>query len=173
VRCTKPGLAIETVRNSLALLSGIGFCDYDEESEFVFVRNMARFQIAESLKPRDKRVLWIYRELEKLRNCPLFDRFLEVYGEQYQITAYFTSPGNPSKALLSIETETGNIEKERETGEREGGGVERGNQTAARSSLSAIAYTLIWTPLKHNVSCWFEERWPRRWSKSDDMRKGR
>jgi hypothetical protein len=125
------GLTVEKIRKSLQQLREIGFCEYDEESESVFIPNMARFQIAERLKNKDKQVTWVWRELEKLRNNPFFDRFLDIYGERYQIGAYFR-PEGPAKPLGSIETETRNLEREREIDTRqragEGGGVERGNQ---------------------------------------------
>lgn len=38
------GLTIKQVRNGLAKLVEINFCAYDDESEIVFVLNMARFQ---------------------------------------------------------------------------------------------------------------------------------
>ncbi len=44
------GLTIEQVRMSLANLQEIKFCSYDEQTEMVFVVNMARFQIAERLE---------------------------------------------------------------------------------------------------------------------------
>ena len=126
------GLTIEQVRIGIAKLCEIGFCFYDEESEVVFVLNMARFQIGERLERKDNNVTWVWREMEKLRSLPFFDLLLEMYGERYQVADYFRSEGS-SKTLRSMETENGDLEIERntETGNgnthTNGGGVTRGN----------------------------------------------
>lgn len=126
------GMPIEQVRISMAKLCEIGFCLYDEESEVVFVLNMARFQIGERLERKDKNVTWVWREMEKLRVLPFFDRLLEMYGERYQVADYFKSEGS-SEPLRSIDTESGDMETERNTETQNGnghtneGGVTRGN----------------------------------------------
>ena len=124
------GLTIEKVRKSLERLRAIGFCEYDVKSEFVFVVNMARFQIGEQLGSKDKQVPWIWRELQKLQGkCPFFQQFLARYGERYHVAACLPSEGS-SKPPPSIETESGNLERElkTETRDGEGEGVERGRQ---------------------------------------------
>jgi hypothetical protein len=130
------GIPLDNIRKCFQLLSEIGFCEYDEADESVFVPNMARFQIADRLKSKDNQITWIWRELQKLRSNPFFDRFLDIYGERYQIADYFPAEG-PAKALGSIETESGDLETEpeMETTERarEGGGVERGDQVVKRA----------------------------------------
>ena len=124
------GLPIEKVRKILQKLREMGFCDYDEESEMVFVINMAHFQIGEYLTSKDKQVPWVWHELQKLRDCVFFDRFLDRYGEAFKVAEYFRK--DPSKDLRSIETENGNPEMEREmgtgNGPGHGEGVARGNQ---------------------------------------------
>lgn|GEM_PF-4749083 len=126
------GMPIEQVRIGIAKLCEIGFCLYDDESEVVFVMNMARFQIGERLEKKDNNVTWVWREMEKLRGLPFFDLLIEMYGERYQVADYFKSEGC-SEPLRSIETETGDLETERNTetqngnGHTNGEGVTRGN----------------------------------------------
>ncbi len=103
------GLTIEQVRSGIANLSAIEFCDYEHESEVVLVLNMARFQIGERLDRKDKNITWVWREMEKLRPLPFFDRLLEMYGERYQVAEYFKSDVT-SEPLRSIETENGDLE---------------------------------------------------------------
>jgi len=135
------GLPIEKVRQILQKLCEMGFCQYDEESEMVFVINMARFQIGDSLKPNDKQVPWIWHELQKMSDCVFFRRFLNRYGEAYQVAQCFRDEDS-SKPLRSIETETGNSEREQETetanGHTHGEGVERENQNARLPSEPTI-----------------------------------
>src|SRR5262249_35135201 len=45
-------------------LAELHFASYDAASEHVFVHEMARFQIAESLKPGDKQIPGIIRDLK-------------------------------------------------------------------------------------------------------------
>jgi hypothetical protein len=138
------GMTLEEVRDGIAKLCEIEFCAYDEESEVVFVLNMARFQIGERLERKDKNVIWVWREMEKLRDLPFFDQLLAMYGERYQVAEYFQSVG-PSEALRSIETETGDLETERKNetrngnGHKNGEGVTRENPaTTRKAALKAV-----------------------------------
>jgi len=79
------GLTPEKSRKALQQLVDLKFCTFDEISETVFVVNMARFQIGSRLKREDKRIIWIRRELEKMHSSPFFNRFLEIYGERFQL----------------------------------------------------------------------------------------
>lgn len=137
------GLTIEQVRSGIAKLCEIEFCVFDDESEVVFVLNMARFQIGERLERKDNNVTWVWREMEKLRALPFFDRLLEMYGERYQVADYFRSDGS-SKPLRSIETETGDLETERNTeiqngnGHTNGEGVTRVNPVGTRKAALQV-----------------------------------
>ena len=53
--------------NGLKALTDEGFCFYDWDREWVFVKNMARFQVAEELKPKDKRVVQMRKEAAKIK----------------------------------------------------------------------------------------------------------
>ena len=61
------GISKQRALKALRKLSEIGFADYDTVSEYVWVREMARFQIGESLKPNDNQVRGVEKELEKHR----------------------------------------------------------------------------------------------------------
>ena len=121
------GLTIEQVRSSIVNLCEIGFCSYHDESEVVFVPNMARFQIGERLERRDKNITWVWREMEKMRDLPFFEQLLEMYGERFQVAEYFKSDGT-SEPLRSIETESGDLEIERNKETRNGDGHTKGER---------------------------------------------
>jgi len=59
------GLGIEGASKGLERACEAGFCDYDEESEVVWVREMATYQIADRLEPKDNRCKGIQREYER------------------------------------------------------------------------------------------------------------
>ena len=79
------GLSIEGASKGLARLIEVGFCEYDEPSESVFVIKMAMYQIADSLKSDDKRVLGLRKDVEKMLPARFQQRFTEVYGGRFNL----------------------------------------------------------------------------------------
>ena len=77
------GLSVEGATKGLARLIEEGFCIYEEASEAVFVVRMAAYQIAEQLKPNDKRVLGLQREVLKMPEGRIRSAFLDVYGSAF------------------------------------------------------------------------------------------
>jgi hypothetical protein len=84
------GLGMEGASKALERLMQEGFCEYEEASETVFVVRMAAYQIGESLKPKDKRIEGLRREVEKMPEGRIKQRFLAVYG-----AAFGLSDGSP------------------------------------------------------------------------------
>ena len=102
------GLGMEGACKALARLLQEGFCEYDEASESVFVVRMASFQIAQSLKAGDKRILGLQREVEKMQPAVLRERFIATYSEAFKLgeTGKNASPYQaPCKPLPSQEQE--------------------------------------------------------------------
>lgn len=102
------GLSMEGASKGLARLIEAGFCEYDEASESVFVVNMAAFQIDDCLKPDDKRVLGLRKEVAKMLPARFQQRFAEVYGIRFHLAKQGenNSPLEaPSKPLPSQEQE--------------------------------------------------------------------
>lgn len=79
------GLPFEGASKGLQRCIEGDFCTYEEASEMVFVHEMARFQIADQLKPGDKQVKGIARELEKLPQTALFKGFYEKYATSFHL----------------------------------------------------------------------------------------
>ena len=97
------GLGIEGASKALARLIEVGFCEYDEASETVFVLRMAAFQIGDSLSPRDNRVVGLRKELAKMPNR-IRARFLNLYGVAFSLIDDSDSEA-PLKPLRSQEQE--------------------------------------------------------------------
>ena len=104
------GISAQGALKALQSLSQVGFSAYDAPSEWVFVFNMARFQIGERLEAKDNRVKWIKRSLETLRKAPFFNEFLNRYRDAFQLDDISPSEA-PSEDHRSSETET---EKEKQ-----------------------------------------------------------
>jgi len=76
------GLSQEGASKALLTLSEGAFCSYDDETEMIWVHEMARIQVLDKekpLKPKDKRVKGIKRELLKHQDCVHFQAFIERY----------------------------------------------------------------------------------------------
>lgn len=74
----------EGVKQAILTLMKLDFCFYDFESEFVFVKEMARWQIGESLKEKDNRVVGL-RKYVKSMPKPIAARFIERYNEDFKL----------------------------------------------------------------------------------------
>jgi len=98
------GLGFEGASRGLKGAIEAGFCTYDEASEYVFVHEMARYQIAGQLKSGDKQCKGVENELSKVPKGALELAFREKYGNAFHIktTTHFEGP---LKALRSQEQE--------------------------------------------------------------------
>lgn len=94
------GRPLEGACKALRSLAGVHFAYYDEDSEHVWVPNMARFQIGDRLKKRDNRHVAVVRELEQVRNTPFFNEFVLRYRDAFELhdLELNTIPVAPSKA---------------------------------------------------------------------------
>jgi len=100
--CHETGLSAEGASKALRRLSEETFAHYDEASEVIWVPEMAKHQIGESLKPNDKMVAWINREYQSLPS----NRFLRAFFDKY-VTAYhirerrtFKAPSKPLQSPI-------------------------------------------------------------------------
>lgn len=80
------GLGMEGALKGLARACEGGFCAYDEQTEVVWVYEMARFQIADQLKPEDNRVKGIQNEYTLLPSNPFLPSFFEKYKGAFHLT---------------------------------------------------------------------------------------
>jgi len=83
--CHEVGCTMQAAQEALRVLSRADFARYDELTEFVWVPNMARFQISENLKTGDKRVTSIIKALEGLKHTPFYEDFLKRYQRAFQL----------------------------------------------------------------------------------------
>ena len=95
------GLTLEGASKGLHRLCEVGFCEYDEASETVFVVNMASFQIAKSLKPGDNRIAGLKKEVAKMAPAIMRERFIAIYSVAFcldiqpQKTSPYKAPTKP------------------------------------------------------------------------------
>ncbi|PTQ70823.1 hypothetical protein C8R26_1319 [Nitrosomonas oligotropha] len=102
------GIPFEGASKGLRRLIEVGFCEYDDPSETVFVIKMAMYQIGESLKQGDNRIAGLKKELQKMPETPMKHRFIEIYNNDFCLgfDVKNISPSEaPSKPLRSQEQE--------------------------------------------------------------------
>jgi len=106
------GLPFEGASKGLQSLIEAGFCQFDDETEEVFVVNMATYQVGDALDPKDKRCIWVVKELEKVGSKRLAAAFYAIYSVAYRLPKKtFSTPEKvspfeaPSKPLRSQEQE--------------------------------------------------------------------
>ena len=84
-----------TVLESFAVLEREEFAYYDTDHEVVWVPEMARYQVGESLQPKDRRSIGIMREIERWRNHRFYREFFERYSAAYCLPSPYEGPSNP------------------------------------------------------------------------------
>ncbi|MUS39582.1 hypothetical protein DIQ11_19200, partial [Acinetobacter baumannii] len=80
------GLGFEGASKGLQRACEAGFCSYDEATETVWVHEMARFQVAESLKPADNRCKNVQKEYDSLPSSPYLSSFFDKYAQAFCMT---------------------------------------------------------------------------------------
>ncbi len=118
------GIPRRKASKGVEALCKIGFCVYDEPSEFIWVCEMAASQISEKpLKPNDNRVKNIQQLYESLPNLPFLKDFYNRYHSQFHMKNLRENSSSfkcDSKPLLSQEKEQ-DQEKEQEQEQKYGG----------------------------------------------------
>lgn len=79
------GMTPEGVMEALQELAKAGFCDYDDETEVVWVFEMARFQVGSVLTTTDNRVKAVRKELENTPKCKFQNAFRLKYAEAFHL----------------------------------------------------------------------------------------
>ena len=73
------GISEEETKKGVESLCGIGFCHYDEASEYVWVYEMVKSRIADRLKPNDNLVKNVQCHYNALPNLPFLNDFYQKY----------------------------------------------------------------------------------------------
>ena len=98
------GLGLEGASKGLRDCVAAGFCSFDEASEFVWVHEMAKYQIANEIKASDNRCKGIQKDYDSLPDNPFLGPFFDRYSKAFHLTNRRGSEA-PSKPLRSQEQE--------------------------------------------------------------------
>lgn len=91
--CHDTGMTLEGASKVLRCLSEVQFAAYDFESETVWVPEMARHQLGDTIGEKDKRFRWIHKEAERMSKSPFFPHFIHRYGRGYSMP--YEAPSKP------------------------------------------------------------------------------
>jgi hypothetical protein len=98
------GLPLEGASKGLQRVCEAGLCGYDKGAQVVWVYEMARYQVEDSLKPGDKRVVGINKEYQRLPKCSFLGVFFDKYHKAFHLENRRGSEA-PCKPLRSQEQE--------------------------------------------------------------------
>lgn len=80
------GLSPEGALKGLQVCKEVGFCDYDPVAKMVWVYEMASYQIASELSPKDLRCKGIQKEYTALPNNQFLGSFFDRYAARFNLT---------------------------------------------------------------------------------------
>lgn len=104
--CHEVGISRDTALRILEKLAAIGFAHYDRDREQAWVPGTAKFQIGEQLKPGDKRIAGIVKDLKAYAGTPFGADFCRRYKEAFCLpeTEALASPlEGPPKPVTETE----------------------------------------------------------------------
>lgn len=108
------GLGLEGASKGLARASEAGFCMYDEGSEVVWVLEMARFQIGDSMSAGDKRCKGVQNEYDSVPANPYLALFYGRYSSVFHMTKNRAEPTKQASPLEAPSEALGSQEQEQE-----------------------------------------------------------
>jgi hypothetical protein len=111
------GLTFEGACKALQSLIEVGFCDYDDDAQMVWVFDMAETQIAKRLKSSDNQAKGVQREYDALPESRFLPAFFARYGNAFCMESGRESASPliaPSEALSSQEQEQEQEQEQRE-----------------------------------------------------------
>lgn len=80
------GLSPEGASEGLRNCIEAGFCDFDPVTKYVWVFEMASYQIASDLKSDDKRCKGVQKDYNALPNVPFLGPFFDHYADKFHLT---------------------------------------------------------------------------------------
>jgi hypothetical protein len=100
------GIPLEGANKALLRLEEDAFCVYDDASEWIWVREMAAWQIGSGLKPTDKRCEGVHKYLESVPKLPFLGEFVERYGGDFHLVKIDSPLEAPQEGHSSNRTGT-------------------------------------------------------------------
>lgn len=140
------GLSIQGACKALRSLAAIGFSSYDEATEHVYVPCMARFQIGDELRPGDKRILGVVRELLALKNHRFVAEFVARYREAFSLETCGLWARLPLSTRSPLEAPSKPlVSQEQEQEQKQEQDQEKEHTPRAREESDADSFAQFWS----------------------------
>lgn len=97
------GLPLEGASKGLQSLIDVDFCTYEEDTDTVFVHEMAKYQIGDDLKPADNRVISVKKYYQNMAESRIKTAFYDRYKDAFHLDDLPVKAKAPSKPLVSQE----------------------------------------------------------------------
>lgn len=104
------GLGLEGASKGLNRSIEAGFCSYDEDTEMVWVHEMAAYQVGKALKPGDNRCAGVRSEYASLTE----NRFLSSFYERYKNDFHLNIKREPRRILEGASKGLGSQDQEQD-----------------------------------------------------------
>jgi hypothetical protein len=145
------GMTFEGASKGLRRASEGGFCHYDEASETVWIPEMARFQIGETIAVKDNRHKAIVKEWLTYKKSPYFLAFHARYATCFDLpdaSPFEGASKGLSKPLRSQEQEQEQEQEQKQEQKKDSSepGVARSEPTIAEPSL--MEFPVVGDPTK-------------------------
>lgn len=125
--CHETGLSPEEFDTAIRWLSAEGVAFYDAERELVWVPRLAHYQLAEAMKPTDKRMPWVRRQLSHFRGHVFHLQFLLGYGVEYGLADEMAAiERKPEGSFVGEEGTTKTLHTRQDLGQESGQEQEQG-----------------------------------------------
>ncbi|AWX30293.1 hypothetical protein [Klebsiella pneumoniae] len=108
------GLGLEGASKGLKSTIEAGFCSYDEDTEMVWVHEMAAYQVGKALKPGDNRCAGVRSEYASLTENPFLSLFYERYKDDFHLNVKRESCPTPEGASKGLRSQDQEQEQEQE-----------------------------------------------------------
>lgn len=147
------GLGLEGASKGLNRSIEAGFCSYDEDTEMVWVHEMAAYQVGKALKPGDNRCAGVRSEYASLTE----NRFLSAFYERYKDDFHLNIKREPRRILEGASKGLGSQDQEQDQEqEKDKDLLGHGSATPPDSEFSDGAPS---EKPKSNYSEEFEQAW--------------
>jgi uncharacterized protein YodC (DUF2158 family) len=79
------GFSPVATRNAKTALLDAGFMAYDEDNSWIWIYEMLRFQIGDTMRAADKRNIGVQRYIDQHAKMPFVREFIQKYGESHNL----------------------------------------------------------------------------------------
>lgn len=151
------GLGFEGASKGLSECMDVGFCKYDPISKYVWVVEMAHYQIAFKLKEKDNRVIGIQRAYAQLPGNPFLSDWFDHYAQDFLLTERRHPKGlvTPSEAITG-KARQGKAQA-RLLPTPDGVGVNLASETGGKDLFGEPPHVNGSTPRKRSLACPFAD----------------